>query len=185
MYKKLIVQKKPEFDKFLNHFHTELSTLRTGRANTAIVENVSVDLYGTANPIKNIASISVADAKTIVIQPWDKNALSPIEKSIQSANLGLNPVNDGQRIRITLPALNEERRLELVRELKQLAENTRVRVRNIREEIWRDVGKMLKNKVITEDQKYEAQEELKKLMDEYHEKIREISDKKEKEIMTI
>jgi len=185
MYKDLIKKGKPDFDKAVEHFHHELSTLRTGRANSALVENVQVEVYGTKNPLKNIASITIPEAKSILIQPWDKSNLSEIEKAITNANLGLQPTNDGNNIRINLPPLTEERRKDLVKSLKQSAEECRVKIRNVREDIWKEVGKLQKDKKITEDEKYEAQEELKKVVDEYNEKVKELADKKEQEIMTV
>ena len=185
MIKELIKNSIPDFDKALAHLQGELVSIRTGRASTGLVENIEVDSYGVKTQIKNLASINVPEPRSISIQPWDKNNLAEIEKGIAKSNLGVQPVNDGVNIRINLPPLNEERRMELTKTIKQISESTRVRIRNIREDVWKETGRLLKEKKITEDQKFEAQEELKKLVDEYNEKVKEILAKKEAEIMTV
>jgi len=185
MHKQLVENAKPDLKKAIEHLQTQLSGIRTGRASIALVENIQVDSYGTKTPLKNIASITVPEPRSITIQPWDKNNLAEIEKAIAGSNLGIQPVNDGNNIRISLPTLTEERRIELTRTIKQISESTRVRIRNIRENIWKEVGRLLRDKEITEDDKFEMQEELKKLVDEYNDKVKEILGKKEKEIMTV
>ncbi|MEK9180612.1 MAG: ribosome recycling factor [Patescibacteria group bacterium] len=185
MYKQLIDKKKAEFEKALDHLYKDLAAVRTGRASAGLVEGILVESYGTTTPLKNIAGITVPEARTIVIQPWDKGILAAVEKAISAANIGVTPVNDGSHIRLNLPPLTEERRVEMVKLVKQHAESSRVRVRNIREEIWREVGKMLKDKKITEDQKYQAQEDLKKIVDSYNEQIKNLAEAKEKEVMTV
>lgn len=185
MYKKIILEKRSQLEKAIEHLATEMSGLRTGRANAALVENILVESYGAKTPLKNLASITVPEPRSLAIQPWDRGLLSAVEKAISASSLGIQPVNDGANIRVNLPALTEERRGELVKTVKQHAEDTRIRVRNIREEIWREVGKLLKEKMITEDQKFEAQDKLKELVEEYNEKIKSIVEKKEQEIMTV
>ena len=162
-----------------------MSGLRTGRASTALVENIMVDSYGTKTPLKNVASITVPEPRSISIQPWDKGILSAVEKAVAASSLGIQPVNDGNNIRVNLPTLTEERRKELTKKVKQQAESARVRLRNVREEIWREVGKLEKDGKVTEDQKFDAQKELKEIVEKYNEQIKEISEAKEKEIMTV
>jgi len=185
MYKKIIEEHKPKFEKAIEHFISEIAALRTGRANPALVEGILVESYGAKTPLKNIASISTPDSRSILIQPWDKNTLKDIEKAIAASPLGIQPVNDGNHIRLNLPQLSEERRKELVKLVKQHAESARVSIRNVREEIWKEIGRIHKEKQITDDQKFEAQEELKKVVDEYNARVKELLDKKEQEIMTV
>jgi len=185
MTTRLIENAKPDLKKAIEHLQTQLSGIRTGRASSGLVENIEVDTYGTKTPLKNIASITIPEPRSITIQPWDKNNLKEIEKAIASSNLGIQPVNDGNNIRINLPPLTEERRVELTKIIKQISESTRVRIRNIRENIWKEVGRLLKDKEITEDDKFETQEELKNLVDEYNDKVKDMVQKKEEEIMTV
>lgn len=176
---------KAELEKVLEHLQTELAKLRTGRANSALVEDLNVDYYATSVPVKQIASISIPEPRQLVITPWDKNALAPVEKALRDANLGFNPVNEGDKIRVTLPELNEERRQDLVRIANRTAEEARVRVRNIREEIVKEIKKQEQAGEISEDERFREQEKLQAEVDGYNGKIKEISENKEKEIMTI
>lgn len=185
MYQQLIADKKSDFEKAIDHFHTELGTVRTGRASPVLVENILVDSYGTKTPLKNLASITVPEARSLAIQPWDKSIMQSVEKAIAAANIGIQPINDGQYIRLNMPMLTEERRKELVKLIKQMAESARVRVRNIREEVWKEVGKLVKDKEITEDNKFAAEKELKKIIDEYNDKIKVLLEKKEAEVMKV
>lgn len=185
MYKQLIESKKTEFEKAINHLKEELTTIRTGRANASLVENIQVECYGSHQPIKNLASITIPEARTITIQLWDRGVISDVEKALVAANLGMQPVNDGANLRLNLPSLNEERRAELAKQVRQLGETTRVRVRNIREEIWKEIGKLIKEKKLTEDQKYEAEEQLKKIVERYNSDIKTAVEQKEKEVMTV
>src|SRR5438105_295884 len=134
MIDNIIASKKPEFDKVLDHFKFEIGSLRTGRANPALLQTVQVESYGSKMPLEHVASITVSDAKTLTISPWDKGQIQAIEKGIQVANLGFNPSNDGNVLRITLPPLNEERRKEMVKLLGQIAEKGRIGIRNVRED---------------------------------------------------
>ncbi len=178
-------EKKPELEKVLESLKTELSKLRTGRANTAMIDGIRVDYYGTPMPLNQMSAVSVPEPRQLLIIPWDKNALPAIEKAIRDASLGLNPANEGDKIRITIPELTEERRLELVKVAARIVEETRVRVRNIREEIWKDVQNQEGSGKITEDDKFKLKDDLQKLVDEHNEKIKNMADNKEKEIMTI
>jgi ribosome recycling factor len=135
MYKELIQERKVDLEKNLEHFKEELGQLRTGRASTALVENLMVDYYGSKSPIKQVASITIPEPRTIAITPWDKDSLVNIEKAIRESQLNLNPMNDGQVVRINIPALTEERRKELVKVLNQKSEEARVGVRRVREDV--------------------------------------------------
>ncbi|MDQ7032020.1 MAG: ribosome recycling factor [Desulfonauticus sp.] len=176
-------QKK--MDKAIAVLEKELNKLRTGRASTSLVENLKVDYYGTPTPLNQLASISIPDSRTITIQPWDKGAFSAIEKTIQTSDLGLNPVNDGKIIRISLPPLTEERRKELTKVAKKYGEEAKVAIRNIRREMNESLKKMKNNKEITEDEFHRAQEKVQKITDEYISKVDKIIADKEKEIMEL
>jgi ribosome recycling factor len=185
MYRNIIDAKKGELEKAIEHFTVELGKIRTGRANPALVENLMVDYYGVKTPLKQIASINAPEAKLLVIQPWDKGALVYIESALRESDLGFNPNNDGQVIRLNIPALTEERRKELVKLLGQVAEEAKISVRNAREEAWKEIQDAEKDGKISEDDKFSGKDYLQKIVDEYNKKIEEIREKKEKEIMTI
>ncbi len=181
----LIDGHKERFEKAVEHLKGEIAVLRTGRATPALVEDIPVDSYGAKQPIKAVASISVQDAKTIVVDLWDKSLITAVESAIANSNLGISPVNDGKVIRLPLPELTQDRRQELIKLLHQKLENARITVRKIREEVRKDIDDMIKNKEIGEDEKYSLQEELEKLVKEYNDKVKEVGDNKEKEINTI
>lgn len=185
MYKELIDKKKEDFEKAIEHLREELNQLRTGRASSALVENLPVDYYGTKTPLKQMASISVPEARTIVISPWDKSGLAAIEKAVRESQMNLNPMNDGQVVRINIPALNEERRKELVKILNQKAEEAKISVRQNREDIWEEIQEMEKAGTISEDDKFIGKDKLQEVVDEYNKKIEEIRGKKEEEILTV
>jgi len=185
MYKEAIDSKKPEFEKALEYFKEELNQLRTGRASSALVENLTVDYYGAKSPLKQVASISIPESRTIVISPWDKGSLVNIEAAIRESQLNLNPANDGQVIRINIPALNEERRKELVKVLNQKTEEAKVSVRRIREEIWNEIQQLEKDGKMGEDEKFIGKDKLQEVIDAYNKMIEEIREKKEKDIMTV
>jgi len=174
-----------KFDKAIDHFKQELGGLRTGRANPALVENVMVESYGSKMPLTHIASVSIPDAKTIAIQPWDKGNIGPIEKAIQAANIGLNPVNDGMLIRLSIPSMTEERRKEMVKLLGQISEKAKIAIRNVREEIIKEFKKQQEEENLTEDDLSGMKKDLQEVVDKYNEQVKEITAAKEKEIMTI
>lgn len=182
---KIIEDKKSEFEKALADLHGELNKLRTSRANPAMVEDIKIDYYGTSTLIKQLGSISVPEPRQLLITPWDKNALQPVEKAVRDAGLGFNPVNEGDKIRITMPELTEERRRELLKVAGRVAEDFRIRLRNLREDIQKEIKKQEAAGAISEDDKFRAQESLQELIDEYNAKIKETYERKEKEIMTI
>jgi len=160
----------------------EFSTIRTGRASTAIVEGLRVDYYGTPTPLKQLAQISAADARLIVIQPWDKNSLADIEKSILKSDIGIAPTNDGKVIRLSVPPLTQERRAELDKVLKKIAEDGRVSIRTCRHSAIEHTRKEEKDKHITEDERFKAQEDIQKLTDKFIKEIDTALAAKEKEI---
>ncbi len=181
----LIATSKEQFEKAIEHLKSELTSLRTGRATPALVEDIMVEAYGTKQALKAVASISVADAKTINVDPWDKGLVQAIETAINNSQLGINPVNDGKLIRLPLPELTSERRQELVKVLHQKLEQARIAVRKIREEVRNTIDKQEKAKEVSEDEKYHLQDELEKIVKEYNDRIREIGVDKEKEVTTV
>ena len=185
MYKNIIDNKKIDFEDAIEHLNVEMGKIRTGRANPALVEGLIVDYYGTKTSLKQIASINAPEARLLVIQPWDKGALIYIESALRESDMGFNPNNDGQVIRINIPALTEERRKELVKVLNQRAEDAKISIRNIREEAWKEIQEAEKEGKMSEDDKFSGKEYLQKIVDEYNKKIEEVREKKETEIMTI
>jgi ribosome recycling factor len=181
----LIDERASEFGKVLAFFESELHGLRTGRAQGGLVEHIQVEAYGNSMELKALASISIPDAKTIQIEPWDKNLVKDIEKALSAADLGMQPNTAGTVIRLTLPPVTEENRARLVKQIHEKAEQARISVRNIREDVRESIGKMEKAKEISEDEKYRLQEQLDKKVKEYNEKIQELAEKKEREVMTI
>jgi ribosome recycling factor len=181
----LIDKKRADFQKVVEHLKSELMTLRTGRAQSSLVEHIEVDYYGVRTPLIQLAQIAVPEPRMITIQPYDKNAIKEIEKAIQASNIGINPSNDGVFVRLVIPQMTEERRKELVKVVSQIAEKARVSVRNIREEVWKEIQKMEKDGKISEDDKVRGKEDLQKLVDKYNEEIKKLADTKEKEVMTI
>ncbi|MEJ0021287.1 MAG: ribosome recycling factor [Candidatus Doudnabacteria bacterium] len=181
----ILDKKTGEFANIVEHMKHELASLRTGRASAALVENLIVEFYGTPTPLMHMAQITVPEPRSIAIQPYDKNALKDVEKAVQVSNLGINPVNDGTYIRLTIPQMTEERRKDLVKVVGQMSEKARVSVRNIREDAWKEIQKMEKDGKISEDDKIAAKEELQEVVDKYNEEIKKLADVKEKEVLTI
>lgn len=171
-------------EKALGHLEVQLTKIRAGKANPAIFESVMVDYYGSMVPIPQTANVNTQDARTIIIQPWEKSLLTPIEKAIQAANMGLNPQNDGVLIRITIPPLTEERRKELVKTAKAEAEEAKVGIRNSRKEAMENVKGLLK-KGLPEDEAKDAETKIQQLTDQYVQKADKHFEQKEKEIVTI
>ncbi|MSU75210.1 MAG: ribosome recycling factor [Candidatus Magasanikbacteria bacterium] len=176
---------KKDFESVMAFLKTDLTQLRTGRASTAMAEGIMVEAYGTRQPIKAVASLTVSDAKTLAVEPWDKGLLGAVEKGIRDSGLGINPVNDGRVIRLALPELTSERRTELVKVLHQKLEQARVSVRKIREDMRGLIAGEEKDKSISEDEKYRLQEDLEKMVKGFVEQINSIGEGKEKEIITV
>ncbi|TJY43159.1 ribosome recycling factor [Cohnella pontilimi] len=171
-------------EKALAALKRDLSTLRAGRASPALLERVQAEYYGTPTPINQLGSVNTPDSRTLVIQPWDKTALSAIEKAILKSELGLNPANDGSIIRIVIPPLTEERRKELVKETKKFGEEAKVAIRNIRRDANDDIKKKEKDE-ISEDESRRHQDDVQKLTDRYVAEVDKILASKEKEIMEV
>ncbi len=174
-----------DFDKAVLRLKDEYARLQIGRASAAMVENIAIEVYGNSQPLKAVASISIPDARSLLIQPWDKSNLAHIEKGIIAMNLGLNPVNDGSFIRINFPPLTEERRMELGKRVKQLAEDSKIAIRNIRQVGQTAFKKMKTDNVITEDDLRSAEKKLQDKVDAVNGQIDEVAKAKEKDIMTI
>ncbi len=174
-----------KMQKSLESLEKDFSSLRTGRASVSLLDKIRVEYYGNETPINQVATISVPEARMIVIQPWDKSVLSSIEKAILKSDLGLPPNNDGKLIRLNFPPLNEERRRNLVKTAKSTAEQTKVAIRNVRREAMDELKKMQKSGDISEDQQKDAEVEIQKLTDSFSIEVGTLSDAKEKEIMEI
>jgi len=176
---------KDQFEKTLAHLKQEIAGLRTGRATPALVEDITVEAYGIKQALKAVASISVSDAKTLTIDPWDKTLIQAIESAIRNSQLGINPVNDGKLLRVPLPELTQERRQELIKVLHGKLEDARIAIRKIREEVKKAIELAEKNKEMSEDDRYKQIDELDKVVKEYNEKVKAIGEEKEKEINTV
>lgn len=176
---------KETFDKTIDHLKHELLSLRTGRATPALVEDIVVEAYGMRQPIKALASISVLDAKTLAIDPWDKSIMQAVETGIRQSPLGINPVNDGKTIRLPLPTLTQERRADLIKVLHQKLELARIGLRQAREDVKHLIDKAAKDGDMPEDEKFKQQDALDMLVKEFNEKVKVIGEEKEKDITTI
>ena len=172
-------------DKSISVFEENLAEIRAGRANPAILNKITVDYYGVPTPINQVAGISVPEARMIVIQPWDASVLKEIERAILASDIGINPNNDGKVIRLVFPELNEERRKEIVKDIKKLAEEAKVAVRSIRRDGIDEAKELEKESMITEDDLKRAEEQIQKITDKKIAEIDVILEKKEKEIMSI
>ncbi len=180
LYKDVRTRMKKSVDKC----DKELRGIRTGRASTALLEEIKIEYYGTPTPLKQLATLSVPEPRTVVIQPWDKSVIKEIEKAIRSSELGLNPMNDGNIIRVNFPPLTEERRRQLVKVVRKIAEEYKIAIRNIRRDGNDQVKEMEKEKLISEDEAKKALKEIQKITDEFIKAIDELTEKKEKEILT-
>lgn len=176
---------KEKMDKSISVYNEKLSEVRAGRANPAILNKVKIDYYGTPTPINQVAGISVPEARLIVIQPWDASVLKEIEKAILASDIGINPNNDGKVIRLAFPELNEERRKELVKDIRKMAEDAKVAIRSIRREGIDKAKQEQKDGEMTEDELKQAENEIQKITDKNIEEIDKILETKEKEIMSV
>jgi len=184
LIKKQVTDAKALMDKAIDHCESELQKIRAGKANPAMLDDIMVDYYGTPTPLSQVGNVNTPDARTIVVQPWEKSLLAPIEKAIKEANLGLNPQNDGVIIRINVPPLTEERRRELVKRVKGEAETGKIAIRNIRKDANEKIRK-LKNDGVSEDEMKVGEGEIQKLTDAYIIKVDAHSEAKEKDVMTV
>ncbi|PWG63908.1 ribosome recycling factor [Sediminicurvatus halobius] len=171
--------------KSVESLNSDLHKIRTGRAHTSLLDHITVPYYGSEVPLNQVASVSVGDSRTLVVQPWEKNMISVVEKAIMESNLGLTPNSAGQVIRIPLPSLTEERRRDLVKVVREEAEQARVAVRNIRRDANGDLKTLLKEKEITEDDQKRAEQEIQKLTDKYVGEIDALLAAKEEELMAV
>lgn len=176
---------KARMEKVLGDLQHEMAGVRTGRASVSLLDNVRADYYGTPTPLNQLATLHVPEPSLITVQPWDVSQIAVIEKAIRSADLGLNPGNDGKIIRVPIPPLTEERRKDLVKKLHHIAEDHRVALRNIRRDANENVKKLLKDKLISEDDDRRAHDEVQKLTDGYIQKLDQAAKVKEKEIMEL
>ena len=181
----IIKDAKIRMDKSIETFRNEIANIRTGKATTALLDGIRVSYYGTPTPLNQMANVSVLDAHTLSITPWDKNVVNDIDKAILSADLGLNPVNDGTNIKVPIPPLNEERRRELVKLVKKFGEDAKVAVRNIRRDANDHLKKAEKDKELSEDLRHDAETDVQKYTDEHTKLIDDIIKHKETEIMEV
>ncbi len=178
-------QAEDKMKKSVSALRDEFNTIRTGRASSALFDKIRVDYYGQKTPLNQVASISIPEARLVVIQPWDKSMLGEIEKAIQTSELSVNPNNDGKVIRINIPPLTEDRRKEYVKLARSMAEQSRVAIRNIRRDANDDLKKQQKSGDLSEDDEKRHEEKIQQLTDQYIEKINELLEEKEKEILEV
>ncbi|MCW5959225.1 MAG: ribosome recycling factor [Pyrinomonadaceae bacterium] len=181
----VLKETKPKMEQVVDDFKRQLANVRTGRATVGILDGVSVDYYGSPTPLNQMASVSVPEPQMLVVQPWDASQIGEIEKAINQANLGLNPSNDGKLIRLQIPALNEERRREMAKQIGDIAEQHRVAIRNVRHHANGVLKQMTKDKEISEDEEHKGLDEVQKLTNTYTGKIDDLAKTKEEEIMSV
>lgn len=185
MIDSIIKEVKPKMQIAIEKLQIDLTRIRTGRANPGILDGLMVSYYGTSTAIREVASITVPESNQILVKPWDRGALNPIETAIKNSDIGINPINDGQQIRLVLPPMTEERRKEIALQVKKLGEGTKVSIRNVRKDVWEKVQNAEKNKEATEDDRYRAEEELNKAINEMNKEVDKVILEKETEIMKI
>lgn len=185
MEQELLTESEQHMEKSLEVLRRELSNIRTGRANPAIIEHLSVDYYGAPTPLLQLASISAPDSRQLIVQPYDRTAIGNIERAIRQSDLGFNPTNEGTLIRISIPVLTEERRRDLVKLVHKRTEESKIAVRNVRRDSMDTLRKMRKNKEISEDEEDVAEEELQKLTDRFIREAEVIGNAKEREMMEV
>jgi len=174
-----------KMNKTIEALKAEFNALRTSRATPALVENIKVEYYGSILPLKQVASISIPESRMILVQPWDSNAMSDIERAFLKSELGITPNNDGKVIRLVLPSLTEERRQELVKLAKKIAEDSKIAVRSVRRDANEEIKKLEKDSKITEDERFKAQEDIQHVTDEHIKKIEQVLEIKEKDILEV
>ena len=183
--KETINNAEVKMQKSIDALNNEYASIRAGRANPAILDKIKVEYYGTPTPIAQLCNISVPEARTLLIQPWDATVLKEIEKEIQKSDIGINPTNDGKVIRLSFPPLTEERRKALVKDVSKIAETSKVSVRNIRRDAIDKIKALKKDNKITEDDVKEAEDKIQKITDKFVKMIDDIAKDKEKEILTV
>ena len=185
MSNQVLTQAKERMEKSISSFSRELASIRAGRANASLLDRITVDYYGAPTPINQIAGISIPEARLLVLSPYDKSSLGDIEKAIMKSDIGITPTNDGSVIRLMIPALTEERRKELVKQVKAEAENAKIAVRNVRRDANDDAKKLEKNGEITEDALRGLNDDIQKITDEFIAKIDKIAKEKEEEVLSV
>jgi ribosome recycling factor len=183
--KEVIKETKPRMETVIDDFRRKLTTVRTGRAAVGLLDNVMVDYYGTMTPLSQMGSVHAPEPQMLTVQPWDQTQLVAVEKAIRTADLGLNPSNDGKLIRIPIPALTEERRKQLAKQVHDIAEDHRTAVRNVRRDANERLKKLLKEKTISEDAERDGLEEVQKLTNSYIARIDELAKTKEQELISV
>ena len=181
----IIKDAKERMDKSVEAFRSDIAKIRTGKATTALLDGIRVDYYGSQSPLSQVSNVSVLDAHTLSITPWDKSMVPTIEKAIMTSDLGLNPASDGTNIRLPIPPLTEERRKEMVKLVKKFGEDSKIAVRNIRRDANDQLKKQEKEKELSEDQRHDAENQVQELTDKHIKKIDEIVEHKEAEIMEV
>lgn len=185
MLEELTTKAENAMKKAIDHLHHEFSSIRTGKASTALLDTIQVDYFGSCVPLKQVATVAAPDPRLLTIQPWDKSVIGEIEKAIQASELGLNPQSDGVLIRLPIPPLTEERRKDLVKVVKRVGEESKVGVRNARRDANEAIKKLEKAHEVSEDQSHTAQDQVQKLTDEYIKKVGDVVAAKEKEVLEI
>ncbi|MEG1449149.1 MAG: ribosome recycling factor [Oscillospiraceae bacterium] len=180
-----IKQGQEKMEKSISNMKGNFAAIRAGRANPAILDKLTIDYYGTPTPIQQLGTVSVAEARTLVIQPWEKNLLKDIEKAIQASDIGINPTNDGNVLRLTFPMLTEERRKEICKQIKKMGEETKIAIRNIRRDVIDELKALKKANEITEDDQKNHETEIQKITDNAIKKVDDIVKEKENEILSI
>lgn len=185
LYEQIKKETNEKMNKAVDSFEKRISTIKAGRATEAILDGITFSYYGTETPINQAATISIPEARLLVIKPWDKNNIGPIEKAILKSNIGITPGNDGEIIRLPFPALTEERRKEYTKEVNTYAEDAKIVVRNVRRDSMDEVRKSEKTGDITEDDKFTLEDEIQKITDDFIKSIEAMADKKNKELMNV
>ncbi len=185
MSEKVLKETRSKMKAALDHLNKEMMSLHTGRPSPALVENISVDYYGTPTPLKQLAGINVAEGKTIVIKPWDQNCLKDIEKAISTSDLGLPPNNDGKVIRVTVPSLTEERRKAIAAEVSKMVEQTKVSLRNIRRDANKEIDREEKEKTLTEDDSRDEKKEIQDVIKDFEKQSDAAGKRKQEEIISL
>ena len=183
--KDVIKETRPRMDTVIDDFRRKLATIRTGRAAVSLLDTIMVDYYGNLTPLSQMASVHAPEPQMLTVQPWDQSQIGAVEKAIRTADLGLNPSNDGKLVRIPIPPLTEERRKQLAKQVHDIAEDHRTAVRNVRRDANERLKKMLKDKAISEDAERDGLEEVQRLTNSYIAKIDDLSKAKEQEITTV